>query len=79
MPAVTLDVNSDSFAATFEQLEQLDGIDFAVLIDALSQRDRHDREGFQKSTEGSALQRHHAQRLKASRSVAEKLRRMAEA
>lgn len=57
--------------------EFLSGPDFKVLLEALNRSDAFDLAGYKAAPEGSALQRHHSERMKASRTLAEKLLRMA--
>jgi hypothetical protein len=57
--------------------EALSGADFKFLLEALNRSDNYDLAGYKAAGEGSALQRHHNERLKVSRKLADKLLRMA--
>ena len=75
MPGITISPVID--ADDLIDSEKLAGPDFQILLDALNTRDSQDAECYRKARDGSALQRHHSTRLKASSKLAEKLRRMA--
>ncbi|WP_157270136.1 hypothetical protein [Azohydromonas aeria] len=77
MPGIAISPSLD--ADDLIDSEQLAGTDFQILLDALNTRDSRDVECCREAREGSALQRHHSARLKASSKLAEKLRRMAAA
>lgn len=76
MPGITISPAIDDDLVDGEKLV---GSDFQILLDALNTRDSHDAERCRKAPEGSALQKHHSTRLKASCKLAEKLLRMASA
>lgn len=77
MPGITISPAID--ADDLVDREMLAGSDFHILLDALNARDSLDVECCRNARDGSALQRHHRTRLKASSKLAEKLRRMAAA
>ncbi len=77
MPGIAISPSAD--AADLLDSEQLTDTDFHILLDALNARDTGDVERWRQARDGSALQRHHATRVKASARLAEKLRRMASA
>jgi hypothetical protein len=77
MPGIAISPSPDADDLT--DSEKLAGADFQILLDALNARDSRDEECCRKAREGSALQKHHSMRLKASSKLAEKLLRMASA